>query len=408
MNNKKLLLLGCIAMTCRLASAAAPPAAEPRWLLDANGCKFLSPMPRDMQVSVTITWTGQCVDGMVSGKGEVRAGSWFAFYGEFAQGRIVKGAAEMNGAMYEGGFLDNKRHGPGETRTPDGLITKGTYDRNVIDPQAVEYIWTDGTRYRGEIDPRTQNMQGKGVLEYAGGGVYEGEFKRDQPEGEGILKFPDGEERRGTFVAGQLHGKGSILYANQTRYEGQLRAGEPSGQGRMEFSDGQLYEGAFVSGKYQGKGKLKYSTGGQYEGDFLAGDASGTGTMIFADGRRYQGQFLLGKMHGAGRLTHDTGETYEGEWKRGELTGKCRIVIQESVYDGQCLDSVANGTGHLQDKSKGLDYEGTFKSGVLIRGTIALQDGRTFEMDAEKGEVIEVQKDGSKQPVDQLPADIRI
>jgi hypothetical protein len=322
--------------------------------------------------------------------------------------------------------------------------------RGSIDPKDVEFIWPDNTHYRGEIDPRTMSRHGKGVLKYGGGGVYEGEFKQDQPDGVGILKCPDGEVRSGSFIRGQLHGKGSILYANQTRYEGDLRAGEPDGQGRMEFTDGQLYEGAFVSGKYQGKGKLRYSTGGLYEGNFLAGDASGAGTMLFADGRRYAGEFLLGKLHGSGRLTYPTGETYEGEWKSGELTGKCRIVVEESIDDGQCIDSKASGAGRLEDKSKGLAYQGDFaqdqfhgkgalrvgeiayegmfkagvfegpgvlsvrmltmrgdfKAGALIRGTIATEDGRTYEIDVEKGQILEVLIDGSKRPIDQLPADI--
>jgi hypothetical protein len=53
-----------------------------------------------------------------------------------------------------------------------------------------------------------------------------------------------------------------------------------------------------------------------------------------------------------------------------------------------------------------LTLRGDFKAGVLVRGTIAAEDGRTYEIDVEKGEVLEVLKDGSKQPVDHLPADI--
>lgn len=443
----KLLLLGCVAIVCHVAMAAAP-GGEPHWALDANGCKFLSPAPPDLQF--TITWTGQCVDGFVSGRGEVRAGTWFRYIGEFTQGRMVKGIAEMNGSTYEGEFLDNLPHGTGKTTlAADGFITKGRYDRGRIDPKEVEFIWANNTRYRGEIDPRNLGMHGKGVLEYPDGGVYEGEFKNNQPEGNGVLKYADGEVRSGTFVAGQLS-MGSIVYVNQTRYEGQLRGGDPNGQGRMVFSDGQFYEGGFVSGKYQGKGRLKYSTGGEYEGEFLAGDASGNGKMRFADGRYYEGQFLLGKLHGNGKLTRATGETFEGEWKSGELTGKCRIVIEQSVYDGQCIDSKASGQGRLEDKSRELDYtgefvqdlfhgkgslhlgrlayegmfkagvidgpgvltvpnltmRGDFKSGELVRGTLVAEDGRTFEIDAAKGEVFEVLKDGTKRPVDALPADI--
>lgn len=445
----KLLHMASIGLLCQLA-CAAEQVPEPRWVMDANGCKFLNPASHDS--SFTISWTGQCVDGFVSGPGEVRAGSWFAYRGEFSQGRIVNGTAEMNGSFYEGPFLDNLPNGPGMTRSTEGLVTMGTYQRGRLDPTMVEYTWPSRSRYRGQIHPQTLAMHGKGVMEYGDGSMYEGEFKENQREGAGVMKFPDGETHRGTFVGGRLEGQGSIVFANQARYEGELRAGEPSGPGRMEFADGTFCEGGFLAGKYHGKGKLKYASGAGYEGEFLAGERSGSGTLIYSDGVRYEGQFLYGRRHGAGRQTHPSGATYEGEWKGDQLTGKCRIAVEQSIYDGQCLDSKASGTGYLEDKEKRLVYRGEFakdqfhgkgslqagelayegafkagaidgpgvltlgklvmrgefKSGVMVRGTIAADDGRTFEIDLEKDEVLEVLDDGSKRPVDELPADITI
>jgi len=446
-----LLLAGFVLFTCQPHDVGGAEAEPLRWVTDANGCKFLSPAPPEAP-SFTITWTGQCLDGFVSGPGEVRVGSWLAYRGEFSQGRIVKGSAEKNGAVYEGSFLDNLPHGHGVSREPDGATTKGTWARGVVDPTSVEHTWPNNTRYRGEIDPRTKLMHGKGVIEYADGSVYEGEFSQDQLQGLGVMKYASGEIRRGTFVAGQMEGKGSILYSNHSRYEGELRAGSPNGTGRMEFADGSSYEGEFVSGKYQGKGKLTYTGGGTYEGDFLAGETSGNGALHYADGSHYVGQFLYGRRHGNGLLTRPTGQTYQGEWKGDVLSGKCNIAFGLRVYDGQCVDGKASGPGRLEDKDLNLAYEGAFihdqfhgkgslrigklayegmfrggamegpgtltvgnmtvrgdfKAGVLARGTITGNDGRTFEVDIEKGEIVEVLKDGSKRPIDELPADMAI
>ncbi len=448
---KAKLLLVCLGMACQTGIAADPAAAEPRWFLDANGCKFLNPFPPNFP-SLTIEWPGPCVDGFVSGTGEVRLAPGVSYRGEFARGRIVKGSVENDGEIYEGGFLDNIPHGQGTSRGPEGTVISAKYVRGMVDGTHVELTWPDGRRYRGEVDARTQQMHGKGILESADGGLYEGEFKLSLPDGVGVMKRPGGEIRSGTFVRGQLDGTGSILYSNQTRYEGGLRAGQPNGQGRMEFTDGTLYAGAFVAGQYQGNGKLTYADGSVYEGNFLAGDPSGGGKATSPDGRRYDGQFLYGKWNGQGRLTYASGETYEGEWKAGVLTGKCHIAQEQSVYDGECVDGKASGSGHLEDKTKALVYQGgfakdrfegrgslrlgelayegmfkagimegegvltsgklkmrgDFKAGVLVRGTIAAEDGRTFEVDLEKDEVLEVLKDGTKRPVDQLPADITI
>jgi hypothetical protein len=422
-------------------------------LQDANGCKFVNPSPSKAPTA-TITWTGQCVDGLVSGPGEVQVGQWLTFRGEFVQGRIVKGIIDNRGReTYEGeGFLDNRLHGDVVVRTLDGVTIKAQYDHGTIRAQHADISWPSGARYQGEIDPRTRLSQGKGMLEYPDGSVYEGEFAQGRLTGTGVMKYPDGEVRSGTFLNGALNGQGSILSPHRSRYEGALRMGEPDGYGRVERADGSSYEGTFVSGRPQGKGKLKEADGSSYEGEFLAGEFHGEGTMTWSDGNRYVGRFMYGKRHGMGKLTDPTGQWEEGEWRAGLLSGQCHIVNHESVYDGQCLEGKRSGRGRMEDKARELvyegdfsrdlfegkgslqlgelSYEGTFKGGVMegpgtlkrgnatlrgdfrsgtmVRGTISAEDGRTFEIDVEKNEFLEVEKDGTKHPVDQLPPEITI
>lgn len=447
-----LSLAACIALTCYAAVAADEPTAEVKWLQDANGCKFLNPWPSEPPSK--ITWTGQCADGFVSGPGNVRVGRSPTFRGEFLQGRIVKGTIEYgNGESYEGdAFLDNQLHGDVIGRMPERTIMKLRFDHGKAQGEHAEITWPDGNRYSGEIEPRSMFPEGKGLLEYATGTIYEGEFKQGRATGVGVMKFRDGEVHTGTFVDAKLDGHGSIFYADQSRYEGDMRMGKESGIGKLEFADGAVYEGAFVASYFQGKGKIKYADGGTYEGDFLAGHAHGTGTMVYSNGNQYVGQFISGKRHGTGRLTQSTGETAEGEWKADQLSGKCRKVNRDSVYDGQCLDNLASGQGRFEYKARDMVYEGQFledqydgkgslrigklayegmfkggamegpgtlsvgkltmhgefKSGALAHGTITGADGRTFEVDLEKSEILEVMKDGSKHPIDELPADITI
>ena len=394
----------CVALACHVGSATAADAG-PRWLLDANGCKFLNPYPPGV-AAFEILWSGQCVDGYVSGEGEVQFPPDVFYRGEFAKGRIVKGSAESRGEIYEGGFLDNVPNGRGTSRSPDGSAITGTYVRGLIESADVELTWPNRNRYRGEVDTRTRQMHGKGVMQYADGSVYEGEFNQGSLEGAGVLKRSDGEVRSGTFRGGQLDGKGSVLYANQARYEGEFRAGQRSGQGRLEFASGESYEGGFVADRYQGKGKMQYGDGSVYDGEFLAGDPSGTGTMTFPDGERYEGQFLYGRRHGNGRVTYASGETKEGEWKAGALTGKCHLVAGPSSYEGECRNGKPSGAGTLRVGK--LALRGDFTDGVLVRGTIDSPDGRTFEIDVEKQQILEVEKDGSKHPIEQLPPEITI
>ena len=119
--------------------------------------------------------------------GEVRSGTWFAYIGEFSRGRIVKGVAEMNGSIYEGGFLDNLPHGPGETSTPNGLVTKGTVRSRQARSRRTS---SSSGRTRRTIAARSIRVRGpctaRASSSTPNGGVYEGEFKQDRPEGAGV------------------------------------------------------------------------------------------------------------------------------------------------------------------------------------------------------------------------------
>ena len=399
----RFLLLASLGLTGQVLFAADSN-GDAKWLADANGCKFLN--PGGTSPATIVEWDGACVNGFISGPGQVRVSPVLVYRGEFSEGHAVKGVVESDGITFEGGFADNAPHGEVIASLRDGSTIKGTFDHGKIAAGNAEITWANGTKYRGEIDPRSRAMHGRGILEYSEGSVYEGEFKQGRVEGVGVMKRANGEVRRGTFLGGRLHGKGSVLYPNQSRYEGELLADEPSGQGRMEFANGVSYEGAFVSGQYQGKGKLIYADGTSVEGDFVAGEPHGTVTRHYEDGTHYAGQFLYGKPHGTGALSRPSGRVEEGEWKNGLLTGKCRIVEGESVYEGGCLNALFDGKGSLH--AGGVTMRGDFELGVLVRGTIAAADGRTYEIDVEKDEVLEVLKDGTKRPVGELPADITI
>lgn len=192
-----LSLAACIALTCYAAIAADEPTAEVQWLQDANGCRFLNPWPSEPR---DITWTGQCADGLVDGPGKVRVGRSATFRGEFCQGRIVKATLEYDDrASYEcDTFLDNQLHGDVIVRYPSGMTVKARFEHHEALAEGAEVTWPDGSRYHGQIDPRSLDLQGKGVLEWANGTVYEGEFKQGRVEGVGVQKWdrPAGIARR--------------------------------------------------------------------------------------------------------------------------------------------------------------------------------------------------------------------
>ena len=357
----RLLIAAFLYLLCSINAVAQVAADDAKWLVDPSGCKFLNPSKDSTPLSMQ--WDGTCVDGFVSGPGELKIEGRrpMSYRGDFANGRIVTGSFHLGMVSYEGEFLDNTPHGRGTMTLPDGLVASGSFEKGYPIGRGFELKWPNGSHYQGDVGKHLA-MEGTGTLTYSDGTTYEGEFGDGRLEGNGVLKYTTGDIRRGVFVDGKLQGKGSIHYSNGADYEGELRAGQPDGHGRLTHANGGFYEGVFVGGHSQGKGKLTYGTGDTYEGDFLAGEPHGTGVFRTVTGDIYEGQFVSGKRHGTGRLTFSIGDIWEGEWKQGKLYGKCRkSSAQGGVYDGECADDNASGTGHFEDRVAQITYDGAFR-----------------------------------------------
>lgn len=63
-----------------------------------------------------------------------------------------------------------------------------------------------------------------------------------------------------------LHGKGVLQYASGDKYQGEFRHGKPEGQGVLNYTNGDHYEGAFMNGTFEGKGVYYFHTGGKKKG----------------------------------------------------------------------------------------------------------------------------------------------
>jgi hypothetical protein len=497
----RLLIFVIVSLTSFQSHSANADSSAPIFLVSSTGCKFVSPFGKELPTQ--LDWTGECIDGLISGPGEVTIDGpiRMLFRGEFERGQIAQGVAEAPSGTYEGPFENNLPHGKGVLRGPTGKITKGTFYRGNILGDFVEFEYPSGVRYEGQINPKTKKYEGKGILR-SDLFTYEGMFRDDHPEGAGVMTFVTGEVRRGDFVGGHLSGKGWISWPDGAEYEGEVRMSQPHGRGRCEFGNGDVFEGDFVAGDVQGKGKMMYSRKDAYEGDFIAGAPHGRGLYKFANGDEYEGEFISGKRHGQGRLTFASGLIQEGQWKDDQLYGKCRIADAREIYEGECADTQYSGYGHLERpatkevydgeflaghydgkgsfRNADYKYEGTFKKGVkhgagkevlpdgseydggflqdlrhgrgvlkgktddgidivyegefaqgmlegagtlsigsakfsgefrediFVRGTAFGHDGRTFELDLEKGETYEILPDGSKRPVDGLQTEPKI
>ena len=88
---------------------------------------------------------------------------------------------------------------------------------------------------------------------------------------EGILTFANGTRYIGEFNEGMPNGQGKLIYTNGAQYEGQVRDGLPNGQGAYLYSNGTHHSGQFLNGLPNGKGTLTLPDGSQFAGEFKDG-----------------------------------------------------------------------------------------------------------------------------------------
>ena len=81
--------------------------------------------------------------------------------------------------------------------------------------------YANGT-FEGQIINGKRN--GKGIMNYKTGDVYQGEYLNDRKEGMGIYISIDGYKYEGEFKKGLRDGKGKIKYKNGDKYDGMWKS----------------------------------------------------------------------------------------------------------------------------------------------------------------------------------------
>eukprot|EP00056_Hartaetosiga_gracilis_P010194 m.149142 g.149142 ORF g.149142 m.149142 type:complete len:153 (+) comp13270_c2_seq8:236-694(+) len=120
------------------------------------------------------------------------------------------------------------------------------------------------------------------------------------------VKYDDGDKYIGQWNGeGKRHGLGVLHFADGSCYSGEFTNGMNHGFGVIKFADGSMYEGEFVDGKYNGHGVFTGKDKMKYEGEFQDGKVSGGGKVTFADGSpgrpRQEGTFQDRKLLTCGK-----------------------------------------------------------------------------------------------------------
>lgn len=190
----------------------------------------------------------------------------------------------------------------------------------------------------------------------------------------------------GGFVDGKRNGNGVMRYTNGDVYEGNWVNGEREGNGKMKYDNGKIYIGSWKQGKKEGQGKMNYNDGSSFEGEWINDEYGHRGTVIWATGAKYTGELVDRQMNGQGIYTGVSGATMEGTFKDGLLEGngvfKVKSADAESILEGQF---------HLGD----LHGQGT-QTTNYADGQVIIQVGEFRTGDLYNGELESTESDGKR------------
>jgi hypothetical protein len=137
--------------------------------------------------------------------------------------------------------------------------------KHVIGDFRIKYA--SGELYQGKFKSYMRTG-GKGTLYSKDKSIFEGIWKNDMKQGEGVIKYNDGSELKALFeqnqpkIVSRFLDKTGTIYTNiveENGRKGEFVNGKLRGLGKAVYPNGDIYVGEFKSGLRSGQGKMTYS-----------------------------------------------------------------------------------------------------------------------------------------------------
>ncbi|SBS96887.1 conserved Plasmodium protein, unknown function [Plasmodium ovale] len=224
-----------------------------------------------------------------------------------------------DGSTYTGTILDEKIHGRGVLKNPNGEIYEGEF---VYGRKHGLGKWSnkEGNSYEGLW--KEDRKHGYGVYITEDGYTFEGNFNMNKRDGIGTTITPDGIKYICNFKDDVEVGEVEFFFPNGDHAFGYIKDGYLHENGRYEFKNGDIYVGYFEKGLFHGKGYYKWHEDSSYV--------------------LYEGNYVEGKKHGTGQLTRVDGRILCGEFRDNHLEGefleispqgnKTRVLYEKSKF----------------------------------------------------------------------------
>ncbi len=215
------------------------------------------------------------------------------------------------------------------------------------------------------------------TINFKNGNIYEGEVleidNKFIANGDGTMKYTNGDNYTGEFKNNQRHGEGLMTYENGNIYEGNFKLNQRDGFGKM-IEDRDVYTGMWKDDKKNGKGKMKYTNGKIYDGDWKENLKDGIGTMSYlgTEGKViYEGEWRDDKRNGNGKITLSgnplsNAVNYNNEYKGNWIDDELYVNINKNSKEGK-------GTYINSDN---VVFDGIWSDNLLVKGDQIDDEGK--------------------------------
>ena len=103
------------------------------------------------------------------------------------------------------------------------------------------------------------NVTGRGKLFWPDGSYYNGDVEAGKRQGFGQYYCSvDKSSYKGFWKDGLKEGKGLLTFSNGAVYDGEFSKGLREGAGKMRYNSGNEYDGEWVADKKEGKGTMNW------------------------------------------------------------------------------------------------------------------------------------------------------
>lgn len=164
--------------------------------------------------------------------------------------------------------------------------------------------------YCGYWNLASGKREGKGIMAFGDGRVYEGLWKSNVPWGNGRWILPTGNVYEGQVHKGKFHGFGKYIWKDGEQYIGEMKDGFRDGYG-MYIGKSYAYIGQWGDDKFNGYGIKSWEDGEVYVGEFRNDLKEGSGMYISHNNDRYIGKWKNNKETGEGLVLRDNEEVEE-------------------------------------------------------------------------------------------------